>query len=138
MTAAGHLEPVAAGPGIIREYIRLGGDGTQADGSPMDGAEIDRRAGAGDTAPAAAEELAGRALGEVIGSMCNMLDPSCVILSGSVAQCGPHWSDAMKGAFLGQAMPPVRQMPIVDGALGGDAPLIGAAENFLASAHAEL
>lgn len=134
--ATGHLEPIAAGPGIIAEYVRLGGDETY-DGKPMDGAEIDRRAMAGDEAACAAEARAGRALGEVLGSMVNMLDPSVVILSGSVAQCGPNWSDAMKEAYLGQAMPPVATTPIVDGALGGDAPLIGAAEHFVTSGYAE-
>ena len=134
--ATGHLEPIAAGPGIIEEYVRLGGDDAY-DGKPMDGAEIDRRAAAGDEAACAAEARAGRALGEVLGSMVNMLDPSVVILSGSVAQCGPNWSDAMKEAYLGQAMPPVATTPIVDGALGGDAPLIGAAENFITSGYVE-
>lgn len=136
--ATGHLEPVAAGPGIIDEYVRLGGDTTQADGSPMDGAEIDRRAANGDEAARAAEARAGRALGEVLGSMCNMLDPACVILSGSVAQCGPAWSGAMREAFAGQAMPPVRATPVIPGELGGDAPLIGAAENLLTPGYAEL
>lgn len=136
--ATGHLEPIAAGPGIIREYVRLGGDETLPDGTPMHGAEIDARAAAGDEAAIAAEERAGRALGEVLGSMCNMLDPSCVILSGSVAQCGSHWSDTMYEAFKGQAMPPVATTPIVGGALGGNAPLVGAAENFLHSAYVEL
>lgn len=134
--ATGHLEPVAAGPGIIEEYVRLGGEETLPDGTPIDGAEIDRRSAAGDEAARAAEARAGRALGEVLGSMCNMLDPSCVILSGSVAQCGPAWSDAMAEAFRGQAMPPVATTPIVGGELGGDAPLVGAAENFLRSAYA--
>lgn len=133
--ATGHLEPVAAGPGIIEEYVRLGGDEALGDGTPIDGAEIDRRAAAGDEAARAAEARAGRALGEVLGSMCNMLDPSCVILSGSVAQCGPAWSDAMREAFCGQAMPPVATTPVVGGELGGDAPLIGAAENFVSSGY---
>lgn len=136
--ATGHLEPIAAGPGIIREYIRLGGDETLPDGTPMHGAEIDARAAAGDEAAIAAETRAGRALGEVLGSMCNMLDPTCVILSGSVAQCGHHWSDAMYEAFKGQAMPPVATTPIVGGELGGNAPLVGAAENFLHSVYAGL
>ena len=109
-----------------------------ADGSPMHGAEIDRRAAAGDPAAVAAEARAGRALGEVMGSMCNMLDPSCVILSGSVAQCGPAWSDAMRAGFAEQAMPPVATTPIIGGDLGGDAPLIGAAENFVRSAYVEI
>lgn len=136
--ATAHLEPVAAGPGIIREYVRLGGSERKADGSLVDGAEIDRRAAAGDEAAIAAESRAGRALGEVLGSMVNMLDPACVILSGSVAQCGPHWSDALHAGFDEQVMPPVAATPIVGGDLGGDAPLIGAAENFIASAYAEV
>lgn len=136
--ATGHLEPIAAGPGIIREYVRLGGDAEKPDGTPMDGAEIDRRAAAGDEAAKAAEARAGRALGEVLGSMCNMLDPDVVILSGSVAQCGPDWSEAMTEAFKGQAMPPVATTPIVGGELGGDAPLVGAVENFARSGYAEV
>lgn len=132
-----HLEPVAAGPGIIREYIRLGGDESCEDGSPMHGAEIDRRAGAGDEAARGAERRAGLALGEVLGSMCNMLDPARVILSGSVAQCGPDWSCALAEGFKSQAMPPVAATPIADGELGGDAPLIGAAEHFVQSGYAE-
>ncbi len=31
-----HLEPVSAGPGIIREYVRLGGSDTLEDGSALD------------------------------------------------------------------------------------------------------
>ena len=136
---AGHIGHVCcpAAAGIIEEYVRLGGDAAQSDGTPMDGAEIDRRAAAGDKNAQAAEARAGRALGEVLGSMCNMLDPDVVILSGSVAQCGPNWSDAMAEAFRGQAMPPVATTPIVGGELGGDAPLIGAAENFVSSGYAE-
>ena len=136
--AVGHLEPVAAGPGIIAEYVRLGGAPSLADGTPVDGAVIDRLAAEGDERARAAEARAGRALGEVLGSMCNMLDPSCVILSGSVAQCGPAWSDAMREGFAGQAMPPVATTPIVSGELGGTAPLIGAAENLISPGYAEL
>ena len=135
--ASAHLEPIAAGPGIIREYVRLGGDEFCEDGTPMHGAEIDARAAAGDEAAIGAEHRAGLALGEVLGSMCNMLDPACVLLSGSVAQCGPNWSDAMAEGFKSQAMPPVAATPIVGGELGGDAPLIGAAENFISSGYAE-
>lgn len=136
--ATGHLEPVAAGPGIKDEYIRLGGQAVLPDGTPMHGAEIDRRAAAGDVAAKAAERRAGLALGEVLGSMCNMFDPAAIILSGSVVKCGPDWSEALREGFLGQAMPPVQDTPIVDGKLGDDAPLIGAVENLLVSAYREL
>lgn len=133
--AVGHLEPVAAGPGIVSEYVRRGGTKTLPDGTPVDGAEIDRRAAAGDEAARAAQARAGHALGEVLGSMCNMLDPACVILSGSVAQCGSDWSDALHASFVDQAMPPVAKTPLMGGTLAGAAPLIGAAENFARSAY---
>ena len=132
-----HLEPVSAGPGIIREYVRLGGSDTLEDGSALDGAEIDRRALAGEKIAQAAEERSGRALGEVLGSMCNMLDPSVIILSGSVAECGKYWHEALESAFKLQAMPPVQATPIVKGALGGEAPLIGAAENLVLPGYLE-
>ncbi len=136
--ATGHLEPIAAGPGIIERYVELGGDAELADGTPMDGAEIDRRAAAGDEAAIAAEARSGHAIGEVLGSLVNMLDPDCVILSGSVAQCGPAWPEAMDRGWHEAVMPPVAETPVVSGELGGDAPLIGAAENVVASAYREL
>ena len=132
-----HLEPVSAGPGIIREYVRLGGSDTLEDGSALDGAEIDRRALDGEKIAQAAEERSGRALGEVLGSMCNMLDPSVIILSGSVAECGKYWHEALEAAFKLQAMPPVQATPIVKGTLGGEAPLIGAAENLVLPGYLE-
>ena len=136
--ATGHLEPIAAGPGIIDRYVELGGEATLSDGTPIDGAEIDRRAAAGDEAAIAAEARSGHAIGEVLGSLVNMLDPDCVILSGSVAQCGDAWHDAMKRGWHEAVMPPVAQTPVVSGELGGNAPLIGAAENVVASAYRNL
>jgi len=136
--ATGHLEPIAAGPGIIDRYVELGGESTLADGTPIDGAEIDRRAAAGDEAAIAAEARSGHAIGEVLGSLVNMLDPDCVILSGSVAQCGDAWHDAMDRGWHEAVMPPVAKTPVVSGELGGDAPLIGAAENVVASAYRNL
>jgi len=135
--AVGHLEPIAAGPGIIGRYAELGGDAALPDGTPVDGAIIDQRAAAGDERAIAAEARSGHALGEVLGSMVNMFDPDCVILSGSVAQCGPAWHDAMECGWNEAVMPPVSSTPIVSGELGDDAPLIGAAENIVRSAYVE-
>ncbi len=69
--------------------------------------------------------------------MCNMLDPSVIILSGSVAECGKYWHEALESAFKLQAMPPVQATPIVKGTLGGEAPLIGAAENLVLPGYLE-
>lgn len=132
--AKGHLETIACGPGIIERYLELGGDPLE-EGAPVDGAVIDRRAEAGDEAARAAEARSGHAIGEVLGSLSNMLDPECIILSGSVAQCGDAWHDAMAQGWSEAVMPPVASTPILPGELGGDAPLIGAAENLSCSAY---
>ena len=71
--------------------------------------------------------------------MCNMLDPDVVILSGSVAQCGPDWSDAMAEAFPrpGHCRPwPPR--PSWAASSAATPPLVGAAENFVKSGYAEV
>ncbi len=136
--ATGHLEPIAAGPGILARYIELGGPETLPDGTPVDGAYISKQAEAGDKAAIAAEERSGHAIGEVLGSMVNMFDPDCVILSGSVAKCGPVWHNAMARGWKEAVMPPVAATPIVDGALGDNAPLIGAAQNVIKSAYVEI
>lgn len=136
--ATGHLETIACGPGIIDRYLELGGEPTDEAGNPVDGAVIDKRAAAGDEAAQAAEARSGHAIGEVLGSLTNMFDPDCIILSGSVAQCGPAWHDAMDKGWAEAVMPPVAKTPILSGDLGGDAPLIGAAENIAKSAYVEL
>lgn len=133
--ASGHMETVAAGPGIIARYLELGGEALDEGGRPVDGAVIDRRAAAGEKAAVEAEARSGHSIGEVLGSLCNMLDPDCVILSGSVAQCGDAWHRAMDAGWAESAMPPVASTPIVSGDLGGNAPLIGAAEHLLDPAY---
>lgn len=135
--ATGHMETIACGPAIIERYLELGGAPKDDEGNDVDGAVIDKRAAAGDEAAIAAEARSGHAIGEVLGSLVNMFDPACIILSGSVAQCGPAWHDAMDAGWAEAVMPPCAHTPIVSGDLGDDAPLIGAAENIVKSAYAE-
>ncbi len=135
--ATGHMETIACGPAIIERYLELGGAPKDDEGNDVDGAVIDKRAAAGDEAAIAAEARSGHAIGEVLGSLVNMFDPTCIILSGSVAQCGPAWHDAMDAGWAEAVMPPCAHTPIVSGDLGDDAPLIGAAENIVKSAYAE-
>ncbi|MBQ3339859.1 MAG: ROK family protein, partial [Atopobiaceae bacterium] len=83
-------------------------------------------------------ELAGHALGSVVAGVCSMLDPDCVILSGSVINCGHYWHDAVAKGFAETAMEPLRGTPILLASLGDNAPLIGAAEHFVRSAYADI
>lgn len=133
--ASSHLEPIAAGPGIIEGYLEHGGSKSTHDGSILDGAYIDKLARQGDPAAIFAEERSGSAIGEVLASVANMLDPTCIILSGSVAQCGPAWHKAMDIGWNETVMPPVAQTPRILGELADDAPLIGAAEHVIRSAY---
>ncbi|WP_448983972.1 ROK family protein [Olsenella uli] len=134
----GHVETIACGPGILARYLELGGVATRPDGRPTDGADISRLAETGDEAAIAAESRSGHALGEVLGSMVNMFDPDCVILSGSVAKCGPVWHDALGRGWAEVVMPPQANTPVMSGTLGDAAPLIGAAQNVVSSAYVSL
>ena len=109
--AVGHVETIAAGPGILERYLELGGAKTDEKGAPVDGAYISRAAEDGDEAAVAAETRSGRALGEVLGNMVNLFDPECVVLSGSVAKCGPVWHrrHAAAGAHAHTRRPAGRQ-----------------------------
>ena len=70
-------------------------------------------------------------MGESLGSLANTLDPAVIILSGSVVKAGPLWEKALHMGYKNQALDPILDCPIVEGALGSEAPLVGAAENLL-------
>lgn len=117
----GHIEPVASGTGVVRLYRSRGG-------SPdvNDGAELRRLADRGDAEARRAFSDAGAALGEVLGSLANCLDPEAIVLSGSLSGVGEYWWAPLRAGYRRQAMDPVRGVPLVPGKLGGDAPLLGA------------
>lgn len=125
-----HTESVASGSGIASLYRHRIGEADGCD-SDIDGAEVSRRAAAGDAIAAAALHDAGYALGQAMGSWANILDPELFILAGSVCKAGPLWRAALDEGYASQALAPVRSVPIVAASLGSTAPIIGAAENLL-------
>ena len=70
---------------------------------------------------------AGLATGETLGALANVWDPDVIIVSGSVANSGRVWWDAVETGFKTEALKAVRGTQIKRGTLGGGAPLIGAA-----------
>ncbi|WP_044091259.1 ROK family protein, partial [Bifidobacterium gallicum] len=64
---------------------------------------------------------------EALGGAVNLLDPDVVVVSGSVAESGALWWDALRAGFADSAMALTRAIPLLPGELGGAAPLIGAA-----------
>lgn len=117
-----HIESIASGSGIEAQYVALGGE-------KLTGAEISTRAYEGEELAKRVIEEAGYALGESIATWVNMLDPEMIIISGSVVKAGSLWFDKLKEGFATQAPSTDTKIPIVEGILGNDAPLYGAAEH---------
>ncbi|KFI47966.1 ROK family protein [Bifidobacterium biavatii] len=137
-TREGHIEPVASGTGLKDLYNRRceamrAGETTTADGDggvpePVaGGADVAARASAGEALACEVLADSARALGECIGGMGNLVDPDVIVVSGSVVKAGPIWWDALRAGFAESALALVKSTPLVEGELGGDAPLIGAA-----------
>ncbi|MEU8340829.1 ROK family protein [Spirillospora sp. NPDC048832] len=70
---------------------------------------------------------AGAVLGRALAGLLAVLDPDAVVVGGGVAQRGAPFLDAVAAAFRAEALPPLRETPIVPARLGTDAPLVGAA-----------
>ncbi len=129
----GHIEAVASGSGITSLYNARADEARlpHVDG----GRALQELADGGNVLAQQTFVDAGRALGEVLGSLANATDPELIILSGSMTRSGDAWWSAVRDGYRDVATDPVRATPIVLGALGGDAPLLGAAVNFVTSSH---
>lgn len=122
----GHAESVTSGTAICARY-----QGKQI-GDPLDetcmGAEISKRAAHGEPHAQEVLRFCGNALGQAIGSWCNLFDPEAVVISGSVVRAGDLWKQALEQGFSQQVMPPLRSTKLLFGTLESHAPLLGAAE----------
>lgn len=120
----GHIESIASGTGVAAWYKQRM---RRRDPSAETGKHVAELARLGqDTAQAVIRESAS-ALGEVLGSAAHLLDPARVVVSGSVAEAGAMWWDALREGFAGTVMDPLADLQPRLGALGPGAPLIGAA-----------
>lgn len=117
---SGHIEAIASGLAVTTAYER-------ATSVRCGGAEIDERAEAGEKAAVTIVTEAGTALGRGLGSAANLLNPSTIILSGSMTKSGATWWQAVGSGFRASAMSVVEKTPIIRGTLGDEAPLLGAA-----------
>lgn len=116
----GHIEPLASGTGLATAY-------TVQSGERVSGAEVARRAAAGEHLAVGILRRAGTALGGAVGSLANVLDPGIIVFTGSVTQAGSIWWDAVRAAYRDTALAPIEATPLVPGELGDSAPLLGAA-----------
>lgn len=118
--AAGHLEAVASGPGILAWYHRHGGNMQLTSTASLDAATEDVLAGQ-------ALAVGGAALGAALAGLVNTLDPDVVVISGGVARAGARWRDPVRGAFRAGLMPSVSQTVLAFAEPDPCVPLRGAA-----------
>lgn len=114
-----HLEAVASGPAIEARSAAVGGPATLP--------ELARRVAAGERAATEILDEAATWLGRAVAGLANALDIDALILTGGVVRIGPPYTDRVGAAFTAEVMRPLREVPVLVGALGADAPLIGAA-----------
>lgn len=121
----GHVEAIAAGPAIHRNYLRLGGDPAVAD-TRM----VSELATKGDELAARALHTGGLAAGMAAASLANVLDPEVIIVSGGMAGAGKLWWNALHEGFNASVITPLADLGLRPAQLGNDAAFYGAASLF--------
>ena len=133
--STGSLDLLAGSDAIARAGQTAGENGSSSElaeicarGEPVTAIDVGQAAQMGD--PVAMEIMAqsGRLIGHVTASLANMLNPSKIILSGSIAQTNDILLAAVREAVYGDSHPLVtRDLTISASQLGSSAGLIGAA-----------
>jgi predicted NBD/HSP70 family sugar kinase len=115
------LEALASGPGIARELRAIG-------------VAVDSTAGvlellrSGNPQAADAIRKAGRDLGEVLATCVNILNPSVVVIGGSVARAGEQLIAGVREVVYAQSTPlATRHLTITESRAGESGGVIGAA-----------
>jgi predicted NBD/HSP70 family sugar kinase len=113
----------------IGERAMLVRAGRSADGGRDAVGELIEAATAGEPAALASLAHVGVWLGIGLASLTNVFNPTLVVLGGVFARIHPLVSEALGTILEQHALPASRELVrVVPGALGVDAPLIGAAE----------
>ncbi|HEX5909081.1 MAG TPA: ROK family transcriptional regulator [Thermoleophilaceae bacterium] len=126
----GCLETFAAGDALV-ELLR------SSLGHELTAEEIVDQAIAGDVACRRAIADAGRHLGHAVGAICNLINPSRVVVGGSIGQAGDLLLGEMREAVRRRAVLSAAQdVEIVAGVLGERAEVLGAVALVLGDAEA--
>ena len=117
------LEEVGSGPGLVRRYNqRVHGNVATC------GEDVVARAASGETVAAEVVYQGGRALGNSVGFLVNVLDPEAVVVGGGLGLSGGLYWNAFETATREHIWSKAsRDLLILPAALGADTGLIGAA-----------
>lgn len=117
----GCLEAVASGPAITRALRDLGIEAA----SNRDVVDLVR---AGNIPTAQAVRQAGRTIGEVLATCVSLLNPSVIVIGGSLAQAGESLIAGVREVIYGRSLPlATGELQIVAAATGVQAGVIGGA-----------
>ncbi len=120
------LEAVASGPALVARYNAL------SEARCSRGEEVTAAAALGDPMAAEVVRSAGEALGGGIGWLVSVLDPEAVVVGGGLGVAGGLFWETTVASVRRHIWSDVhRALPIVPGALGADAALVGAASAAL-------
>jgi predicted NBD/HSP70 family sugar kinase len=115
------LEAIASGPAIAAD---LRAQGIAARGS----SDVVALVRAGHPAAIAATRQAGREVGEVLATVVNMLNPSVIVIGGSIARAGEHLLAGVREVVYRRSIPLATQhLGIVQSQAGETAGVLGAA-----------
>ncbi|MBT2555281.1 ROK family transcriptional regulator [Arthrobacter sp. ISL-5] len=116
----GCLEALASVPSLI---AKLQGEGQGLES----GSDIIELLKAGNIDAVQAVRQAGRDLGEVLASTVSLINPSVIVIGGSLASVGEHLITGVREIVFARAMPlSTKGLSIVQAAPGSNAALIGA------------
>ncbi len=127
----GHLEAIAAGPGIARWVQQQLADGAVSslkDIPCLTSKQIAQAASEGDTLAIQAFERAGYYIGIALANYLHIFNPSIIIIGGGVSRSGPLLMDPIRRSLEKHAMVPhyLKDLQLTTSALGDDAGLMGA------------
>jgi glucokinase len=118
---SGHVEAASSGPAMTARYQRVAGRAvTRLE-------EVVRLAGEGDRIARTVLDEGARALGEVLGGLVSVLDPSIVVLAGGVVHAVPFYVEVLRKALSASTLPSLADVPVERTALESDAAALGAA-----------
>jgi glucokinase len=121
----GCLEALAAGPALAQQ---LASSGATFDGSPIEVmSDVVAATKAGDLVSIQAVRQAGRDIGEVLTTCVSVLNPSVIVIGGSLALAGEHLIAGVREIVYSRSMPlATEHLTISQSRAGFDAGIIGA------------
>ncbi|AMB39319.1 MULTISPECIES: ROK family transcriptional regulator [Paenarthrobacter] len=118
----GCLEALASGPAVARQLHELGLDAST-------GADVLRLVGEGNLQAIQALRQAGRDVGDVLATVVNLLNPSMIVIGGSVGEAGEHLVAGIREVVYRRSLPLATTHLRIGISMAGDrAAILGASQ----------